>query len=114
MASPIIYLANRGGIPRIKSNGVSVSTTNVAFSFNATPTFSSDYAGLVLVKLDQPIPSGTTTTLPVVFTSQAGTQALTTLSNAAVTVSDIAGTGIFLCYYEKASNLLQVLTGLTI
>ncbi len=112
MINPFYYLANRGGIPRIKSTGVTVNgTTNVQFSFAADATFSANFSGLVLVRLDQAIPSGTTTTLPIVFTSSAGTQALTTYNEADVTVADIKGTGIILCYYDRGTNTLQALTG---
>lgn len=115
MINPIFYLANRNGIPRIKSTGVTVNgTTNVQYSFSADASFSSNFSGLVLVRLDQAIPTGTTATLPIVFTSSAGSQPLTTYDSTNVTVNDIAGTGIFLCYYDRATNVLQALTGVTV
>ncbi len=109
---PFYYLANRGGIPRVESEGVTVSTSDVKFSFRSNLQFSRAFSGLVLVRLAQAIPSGTTGTLPVVFTSTgAGDQALTTLDGAAVTVDNIGGTGVYLAYYEASSRTLQLLTG---
>lgn len=107
--NPINFMSNRGGIPRLQSTGVNVTATDVQFSFNADATFSRNYSGLVLVRLAQAIPSGTTTTLPIVFTSSAGTQAVTTYNGAAVTVAEITGTGIYLLYYDRATNILQLI-----
>ena len=67
---------------------------------------------MVIIRLAQEIPTGTTTTLPVQFTS-AGTnaQAVTTFNGAAVTVADIPGTGVYLFWYESQTDTLQLLTG---
>ena len=107
--NPINYMSNRGGIPRLQSTGVVVGTTDVQFTFNADATFSRNFSGLVLVRLARAIPSGTTTTLPIVFSSSAGTQAVTTYNGAAVTVAEITGTGIYLMYYDRATNVLQLI-----
>lgn len=107
--NPINYMSNRGGIPRLQSTGVTVTTTDVQFSFNANATFSNNFSGLVLVRLPQAIPSGTTTTLPIVFTSAAGSQALTLSSGTAATVADIPGAGVYLVYYDRPTNTLQLI-----
>ena len=107
--NPINYMSNRGGIPRLQSTGVVVGTTDVQFTFNADATFSRNFSGLVLVRLAQAIPSGTTTTLPIMFGSSAGTQEVTTYNGAAVTVAEITGTGIYLLYYDRATNTLQLI-----
>lgn len=107
--NPRNFMSNRGGIPRLQSTGVVVGTADVQFTFNADATFSNNYSGLVLVKLQQPIPSGTTGTLPIVFSSTAGTQAVTARGGEAVTVAQITGTGIYLFYYDRATNVLQLI-----
>lgn len=108
IANPIFYYANRVGIPRIESQSVTVGTSDVAFSFSSDIRFSRNYSGLVLVKLNQSIPTGTTTTLPVVFTSTVGgAKPLTGKGGAAVTVADITGTGIYLVYYENGTLQLM-------
>lgn len=58
-------------------------------------------------------PAGTTTTLPIVFTSGGGgnAQKLTGYNGADITVSQIPGTGIYLCWFEHSTNTLQLLTG---
>lgn len=84
------------GIPTLSSNSVSVSTTNVAFDFNNHRNVGRPFRGLVIVRLAQAIPTGTTATLPIVFTSDGGNaKAVTTFNGEAVTVADIPGTGVY-------------------
>ena len=71
--SPFI-MANKNGIPRLESTGVTVGATNVRFSFRNHPFLSAPFSGLILFRLAQPIPSGTTGTLPVVFDTNGATQ----------------------------------------
>lgn len=104
---------NRNGITTLSSLSVNVTTTEVAFDFNNHRNVGIPYRGLLIVRLAQAIPAGTTTTLPIVFTSGgANPQELTTYNGDAVTVADIAGTGVFLVWYESQTNTLQLLTGL--
>lgn len=103
---------NQNGITTLSSLSVNVTTTEVAFDFNNHRNVGAPYRGLLIVRLAQAIPTGTTTTLPIVFTSGgANAQALTAYNGDAVTVADIAGTGIFLVWYESQTNTLQLLTG---
>lgn len=84
------------GIPTLSSNSVSVSTTNVAFDFNNHRNVGRPFRGLVIVRLAQAIPAGTTATLPIVFTSDGGNaKTVTTFNGEAVTVADIPGTGVY-------------------
>lgn len=109
--NPYNYMANRAGIPRIQATGVTVGTASVQYTFDAREYFARDYSGLVLVRVNAAIPAGTTTTLPIVFTSSAGEQAVTAYNGAAVTVANVAGTGIWLMYYDREAGTLQMLTG---
>lgn len=110
MINPI-YLANRQGIPRLEDIGISVSTTEVTFNFKSHPLFQTPFSGLIAFKLSA-IPSGTTGTLPVVFSSSTRSQALTNLGGVAVTAADLTQEGIYLAFYDSESNLLQILTGI--
>ena len=104
---------NQFGIPTVSSNAVSVGTTQVAFDFNNHPTIGEPFRGLVIVRLNQAIPTGTTTTLPIVFTSDgANTVDLIGFNGDAVTVADIPGTGIYLVFVDSPSNSVQLLTGI--
>ena len=103
---------NQLGIPTVSSNSVTVGTTQVAFDFNNHATIGQPFRGIVVVRLNQVIPAGTTTTLPIQFTSDGGNaQPVTTFNGDAVTVADIPGTGVYLFWYESQTNTLQILTG---
>ncbi len=110
---PAYINVNQSGIPTLSSLGVSVSTTQVAFDFNNHVNVGRPFRGLLIIRLAQAIPTGTTATLPIVFTSNGGNaQAVTTFNGEPVTVGDIAGTGVYLFWYEAQTNTLQLLTAI--
>lgn len=105
---PYQYI-NQRGIPTIKAQGVTVSDTTVDFKFN--PDWDRrPFRGLLLVYLSEAIPEGTTGTLPVRFSMAGTTSNLTLAGGANVTVADIPGTGVYLVYYDRFSDTLQLLT----
>ena len=105
---PAYFRANIGGIPRIESTGVAVSADNVTFSFRSHDFLKQAFNGLVLVRLNQAIPTGATATLPIIFNS--GTPiAVTTYNDEPLTVAGVAGTGVYLFYYDSASATLQLI-----
>lgn len=113
MILPAYINVNREGIPAVRSLSVTVNATEVQFDFNNHPNIGRPFRGLIVVNLAQAIPSGTTATLPVVFTSQGGNpQALTGYNGAAVTVEEIKGTGVYLVWHESQTNTLQLVTSL--
>ena len=99
---------NIRGIPTIKAQSVVVSDTSVDFKFN--PDWNSrPFRGLLLVYIPEEIPTGTTTTLPVRF-SMAGTTSNGTVPGGAnLTVADLPGVGVYLLYYDRISDTLQLL-----
>ena len=92
----------------MQSRSVTVSETSVDFKIN--PDWDRrPFRGLSLVYLSDEIPEGTTTTLPIRF-SMAGTTSNVTLAGGANwTVADIPGTGIYLLYYDRLADTLQLL-----
>jgi hypothetical protein len=112
MLLPFNINVNVGGIPCLRSTAVTVSTTEVRFDFNAHRNVGRPFVGLVVVQLAQAIPAGTTSTLPIVFTTEGGNPAnLTTYNGDNVTVADVAGTGVYLVFVDTQSGLVQLLTG---
>ena len=112
MLLPAYINVNQTGIPALRSLSVTVGTTDVRFDFNNHRNVGSPFRGLLIINLAQLIPTGTTATLPIVFTSDGGAvTSVTTFSGDPVTVADIPGTGIFLCWYESQTDSLQLLTG---
>lgn len=93
---PLYVNVNINGIPTLSSNSVSVTTTGVNFDFNNHRNLGSSFRGLLIVRLAQAIPTGTTATLPIVFTSDGSNSTpVKTFNGAAVTVADIPGTGVY-------------------
>jgi len=110
---PYINVNGNFGIPTLSSNNVAVTTNNVAFDFNNHRNLGRPFRGLIIVRLAQAIPTGTTDTLPIVFTSDGSNiTPVTTFNGDDVTVSDIPGTGIYILWYESSSDTLQLLTGI--
>lgn len=109
MVLPAYINVNQSGIPTLRSLSVAVSTTAVSFDFNNHRNVGRPFRGLLIVNLAQAIPTGTTTTLPIVFTSGGGNpQALTKENGEPVTVADIPGTGIYILWFESQTDTLQV------
>lgn len=90
----------------IESRSVTASATAVTYAFNSFRNAA--YTGLLLADLQQPVPDGTTTTLPVMF----GTVQLLASNGEQATVADIGGTGtanLVLVYYNSRTNRLQLI-----
>ena len=102
--------SNRRGIPMLESTSVEVTDTNVVLNLPNRAFRGLNDHGIILFRLNQPIPDGTTATLPVVFSSNDFTQPLTNIGSTAITAGQITGTGVYLVYYSKCSNTMQLLT----
>lgn len=113
MLLPLNINVNVNGIPALRSTSVNVSTTEVRFDFNSHRNVGRPFVGIIAVQLAQAIPAGTTTTLPVTFTTEGGNAAnLITFDGENVTVADVAGTGIYLVWVDTQSGTVQLLTGI--
>lgn len=101
---------NRNGIPMIETNSVTVTDDNVVLTLpNRSFRWLND-KGIILFRLNQSIPTGTTATLPIVFSANDFVQPLTNLGGEAITVAQLPSTGVYLIYYSKDNNLMQLLT----
>lgn len=103
---------NRRGSAAIGSTGVKVNAENVVFTFNNHAFVNTNYRGTIFVNLLQAIPTGTTGTLPILFETNGATQAVTKFNGAALTVADVAGTGVYQLWFERDTNTLQLMTGI--
>lgn len=111
MDYPYIF-ANRRGVPMLESVSVSVTSTDIQFVFNSHPTFSLPYTGLILFRLSQTIPSTAADTLPIKFVSGTGPALSVTKGSTDLTKGDLAGATIYLGFYDRRDNRLQILTGI--
>ena len=112
MLLPTYINVNQGGIPALRSLSVTGGTTDVRFDFNNHHNVGTPFRGLLIINIAETIPRGSTTPLPIIFTSDGGRTVKRTTFNAnPVTVADIHGTGVYLCWYESQTDSLQLLTG---
>lgn len=101
---------NKRGIAEVISTSVSVSTTAVTYVFPPHSFAYTWYKGLILVRLAQAIPDDTTGTLPIMLETNNASVLLTRAGGEAVTAEDITGNGVYMLYYDKGSNTLQLMT----
>ena len=101
--------ANRRGIPMIESNSVTVNDDNVTIGLpNRVFRWLND-KGVILFRLNQAIPESAGS-LPILFEANDFTQPLTLIGGSAATEEQVEGTGVYLIYYDKDCNLMQLLT----
>lgn len=102
--------ANRNGIPLIETSSISVTDDNVVFALQNRAFRWLNQKGVILLRLNQAIPDGTTGTLPVLFSSNDFTQPLTNVGGTPITAAQVPGAGVYMIYYDKDANLMQLLT----
>lgn len=98
---------NRGGSLLLPTSSIAVSTTAVTFSL--PPFRASGNFGTLYINISQEIPTGTTATLPILFSANGSTQAATKYGGEALTVADLQGTGVYQFFYNRADSTLQLL-----
>lgn len=103
---PFQYI-NINGIPTLEVRRISVTETSVDFQFR--PDFDgTPFRGLLLVYVPEEILTGTTDTLPIRFNMAGNAQGITNAGGTPVTVADFPGVGVYLVYYDRYANLLQL------
>lgn len=102
-----ILTTNTRGVPYFATNGVTVGTDAVDFSlgFRQIPR-----VGYLTIRISDAIPEGTTGTLPVRFTLNGQTRALTSFGGVAVTAADLTGAGIITVFYDWFNGVLQTVS----
>lgn len=94
----------------LQSINVVVTADNVQFVFRNRPNFGRPYFGGLYAYLAQAIPTGTTATLPIIFTSEGGNPTTVVgIDDIPITVADITGTGIYHLFYDQSRNRLQLI-----
>ena len=104
-----VYIGNRAGIPIITTTPV-VNTSNVTITLPNHIFRFLGQKGKVTINFNSIIPSGTTTTLPVLISVNGQTLALTNETGTAITVASIANTLTFDVYFDKQLNVIRVIS----
>ena len=74
----------------------------------ADPELKQTQSGIAVVA--QAIPTGTTATLPIIFTSEGGNPTpVVGLDDVPITVADIVGTGLYHFFYDQSAERLQLI-----
>lgn len=94
----------------MQSINVVVTADNVQFVFRNRRTLGRPYFGGVYAYLAQVIPTGTTATLPIIFTSEGGNPTpVVGIDDIPITVADITGTGVYHLFYDQRADRLQLI-----
>lgn len=98
---------NVNGTPYLRTSSVTAGTETVDFAlgFRRIPA-----VGYLTVNIADAIPTGTTGTLPVRFTLNGNTRALTFFGGTPVTAADLTGTGIITIFYDWYNGILQLVS----
>lgn len=102
---------NAGGIPYLSSTNVTIGTDSVdiALGFRRIQP-----VGYLTVFVDDVIPAGTTTTLPVTLTLNGTTRALTLPNGVPVTVAELLGVNVFTVFNDRFRGLLTLMSRTTV
>jgi len=101
--------ANRLGIPLIESTNITVNEANVVIGIPRRAFRMLNSNGVILFRLNTELPTSAGT-LPILFASNEFTQPVTLIGGDAATAEQFNGTGIYIIYYDKSCNLLQLMT----
>lgn len=98
---------NAGGEPYIANTQVVVGTdtVNIALGWRRIQPI-----GKFIVRMENPIPSDATTSLPVTLTLNGVTRPLTLPNGTAVTVADILNVSVFEVLNDKFNGILALLS----
>lgn len=96
-------------IPRIESIGVEVKDGNVVYSFREHNQLLAPFVGVLIVRINQSVPTTATTTSKIQFDSGAGAVTLKYYNDADLTVANFAGSGVHLCFYDAYAKRLQLI-----
>ena len=98
---------NAGGIPYLSSTNVTIGTdtVDIALGFRRIQP-----VGYMTIFIDDVIPTGTTTTLPVTLTLNGTTRSLTLPDGTPVTAEQLIGVSIIKVFNDRFRGLLTLMS----
>ena len=103
-------MSNTNNPVALRSVSVTVTANDVQFVFRNRPNFGRPYFGGLYAYLAQAIPTGTTATLPIIFTSEGGVPTpVVGIDDIPITVAEITGTGVYHFFYDQSAGRLQLI-----
>lgn len=101
----------RNNLNTIPSTKVTVGTENVTIELPDHSLYRRNYVGGFFLDLREAIPTGTTTTLPVLIGVNGDTRPLMEYAGKSATVENFAGAGIYEIHYNRYTNQLYIVNG---
>lgn len=98
---------NAGGIPYFSSTNVTIGTetVDIALGFRRIAPI-----GYFTVFIDDVIPEGTTTTLPITLTLNGTTRSLTLPNGTPVTVAELIGVNVMEVFNDRFRGILTLMS----
>ena len=98
---------NAGGIPYLTSTNVTIGTetVDIALGFRRIQP-----VGYMSIFVDDVIPTGTTTTLPVTLTLNGTTRDLMLPNGTAVTAEELIGVNVFTVFNDRFRGILTLMS----
>lgn len=98
---------NAGGIPYLSSTNVTIGTEtiDIALGFRRIQP-----VGYMTIFIDDAIPTGTTTTLPVTLTLNGTTRSLTLPDGTPVTAAELIGVNIINVFNDRFRGILALMS----
>lgn len=98
---------NAGGIPYLSSTNVTIGTEtiDIALGFRRIQP-----VGYMTIFIDDVIPTGTTTTLPVTLTLNGTTRSLTLPDGTPVTAAELIGVNIINVFNDRFRGILTLMS----
>lgn len=98
---------NAGGIPYLSSTNVTIGTEtiDIALGFRRIQP-----VGYMTIFIDDVIPTGTTTTLPVTLTLNGTTRSLTLPDGTPVTAAELIGVNIINVFNDRFRGILALMS----
>ena len=107
MACTTNVTTNAGGIPYLSSTNVTIGTetVDIALGFRRIQP-----VGYMTIFVEDVIPSGTTTTLPVNLTLNGTSRALTLPNGTPVTAEELIGVNVFTVFNDRFRGVLTLMS----
>lgn len=102
-----VIASNAGGIPYFSSTNVTIGTETVDIALGFRKLFP---VGYFTVFIEDVIPEGTTTTLPVTLTLNGTTRNLTLPNGTPVTVAELIGTNVITVFNDRFRGILALMS----
>lgn len=102
-----IIATNAGGVPYIVSTNTTIGTEtiDIALGFRRIQPI-----GYLTIAISDIIPTGTTATLPITFTMNGTTRALTLPNGTPVTAAELVNVNTVLVFNDRRRGLLELMS----